>query len=107
MISQTKEILSNCYNIKIKTDKLNEMNLYINKNNKNDELFITCFYSKNYFKRTFSNSFLLDKLKNTSKYYQQFDNVEDIINEIAHNQSKEKVYIKGIEEETSKEIELI
>jgi len=104
MISQTKEILSNCYNIKIKTVKLNEMNLYITI--KNDKLFITCFYSKNYFKRTFSNSFTLPELQNQSDYYKQFKNIERVINEIAHNIFKEKEYIKE-DEESSKEIELI
>lgn len=104
MISQTKEILSNCYSIKIKTNKLNEMNLYITI--KNDKLFITCFYSKNYFKRTFSNSFTLPELQNQSDYYKQFKNIEIVINEIAHNIFKGKEYIKG-DEESSQEIELI
>ena len=60
MLSKTGKTLSNCYNRKIKTDQNNEMDLFIN--DKNDKLFITCFYSKNYYKKTFTNSFSLEEI---------------------------------------------
>ena len=104
MLSKTRKILSNCYNRKIKTDQNNEMTLYIN--DKNDKLFITCFYTKNYFKKTFSNSFSLQDLQKQLPYYNQFYKIKPILNEIINNQFRGSEYIKG-NEEKSEEITLI
>ena len=79
------------------------MNLNIN--DKNDKLFITCFYSKNYFKKTFTNSFSLEELQKESNYYKQFNNVKEILDEIIENQYKGREYIEGNED--TEEITLI
>ena len=70
------------------------------------ELSITCFFVKNYIKKTFSNSFPLEILKNQSNIFRAFTTVEQILNEIINKKTKEKDYIAG-NEETSNSIELI
>ena len=70
------------------------------------ELSITCFFVKNYIKKTFSNSFPLDILKNQSDIFGSFSSVEQILNEIINKKTKEKDKISG-NEETSNSIELI
>ena len=71
------------YDIKLTTKENNEMNISIGY--KDSKLSITAFFYKNYFKKTFSNSFTLDELKESSSYYKQFNNEKEIINEIVNN----------------------
>ncbi len=80
---------------KIKT-KNNE--IYLNMEERNSELYITCYYEKNYFKHTFSGSFSLETLKQTSDYYKMFQNVNDVITEFICNKSGKEIYIIGDEE---------
>ena len=92
------------YDIKINTNLNNEMNLsiYI----KDSKLFFICYFYKNYFKKTFSNSFGLDELKKSSSYFKQFNSENEILNEIMNNKYKGKENIKG-NEETSNSIILV
>ena len=50
---------------------------------KNSKLFIQCSYKKNYFTKTFSNSFTLDELKNQCNYFKQFTDETQLLKEIA------------------------
>ena len=92
------------YEIKIKTNENNEMNLSIQI--KDTKLCLTCYFYKNYFKKTFSNSFSLDELKESSPYFRQFNSEKEILNEIMNNTCKGKEKIEG-NEETSNLIKLI
>ena len=76
------------YEIKINTDLNNEMNLsiYI----KDSKLFFICYFYKNYFKKTFSNSYSLDDLKKSSSYFKQFNSEYEILNDIINNKYKGK-----------------
>ena len=91
------------YDIKLTTKENNEMNISIGY--KDSKLSITAFFYKNYFKKTFSNSFTLDELKESSSYYKQFNNEKEIINEIVNNKLKGEEKIEG-NEETSNVINL-
>ena len=91
------------YDIKLKTKENNEMNISIGYID--SKLSITAFFYKNYFKKTFSNSFTLDELKESSSYYKQFNNEKEIINEIVNNKLKGEEKIEG-NEETSNVINL-
>ena len=73
---------------------------------KDSKMIIGAFFYKNYFKKTFSNSFTLDELKELSSYYKQFNSEKEIINEIINNKLKGKETIEG-NEETSNSIILI
>ena len=92
------------YEIKINTDLNNQMNLsiYI----KDSKLFFICYFYKNYFKKTFSNSYSLDDLKKSSSYFKQFNSEYEILNEIINNKYKGKENIQG-NEETSNIIKLV
>ena len=92
------------YEFKIITNLNNTMILTIEI--KDSKLFINCYYYKNYFKKTFNNSFTLDELKELSPYYKQFNKEEEILNEIMKNNYKGKESIEGNEEQ-SKTINLI
>ena len=72
--------------------------VYLNIESKNSKLLVTCYYEKNYFKHTFSNSFSLKSLKEKSNYFNIFDNVDDILKEIIDNKSKKSEYIQGDED---------
>ena len=50
---------------------------------KNSKLFISCSYKKNYFTKTFSNSFTLDELKKQCSYFNQFKDEVEILKELA------------------------
>ena len=104
MIEDFNQDNSNCHKRKIKTAQYNEINLTIEF--KNYKLTITCFYEKNYFRKTFTNSFTLEELKSHSPYYSQFSNVRAVLKEIIENQLKGKEYLEG-NEETSDSIDLI
>ena len=97
-------INENKYAIKLKTKENNEMDVEIFC--KDSKLNIMAFFYKNYFKTTFSNSFTLDELKESSSYYKQFNNEKEILNEIINNTLKGKETIEG-NEETSNLINLI
>ena len=97
-------INENKYAIKLKTKENNEMDVEIFC--KDSKLNIMAFFYKNYFKTTFSNSFTLDELKESSSYYKQFNNEKEILNEIINNTLKGKETIEG-NEETSNSINLI
>jgi len=99
-----KNILEIKYEIKIKTNENNEMNLSICI--KDTKLCLNCYFYKNYFKKTFSNSFSLDELKESSPYFRQFNSEKEILNEIMNNTCKGKEKIEG-NEETSNLIKLI
>jgi hypothetical protein len=92
------------YEIKIKTNENNEMNLSICI--KDTKLCVTCYFYKNYFKKTFSNSFTLDELKEISPYFRQFNSEQEVLNEIMNNTYKGKETIEG-NEETSNLIILV
>ena len=92
------------YEIKIKTNENNEMNLSICI--KDTKLCVTCYFYKNYFKKTFSNSFALDELKEISPYFRQFNSEQEVLNEIMNNTYKGKETIEG-NEETSNLIILV
>ena len=94
--NNNNEIPQDYYSRKIKTELNNEMNLDIRIIH--SELSITCFFVKNYIKKTFSNSFPLDILKNQSNIFRAFTTVEQILNEIINKKTKEKDYIAGNEE---------
>ena len=94
------ELFLGKYAIKLKTKENNEMDVEIFC--KDSKLNIMAFFYKNYFKTTFSNSFTLDELKESSSYYKQFNNEKEIIN----NTLKGKETIEG-NEETSNSINLI
>ena len=91
------------YTLKLKTKENNEMDVSIGYID--SKLSITAFFYKNYFKKTFSNSFTLDELKESSSYYKQFNNEKEIINEIVNNKLKGEEKIEG-NEETSNVINL-
>ena len=92
------------YEIKIKTNENNEMNLSICI--KDTKLCVTCYFYKNYFKKTFSNSFSLDELKELSPYFRQFNSEKEVLNEIMNNTCKGNEKIEG-NEETSNSIKII
>ena len=94
----------NCYKRKIKTEQYNEINLNIEI--KNSKLTITCYYEKNFFRKTFTNSFTLEELKSNSSYYNQFGNERQLLDEIIGNDLKGEEYIER-NEETSDSIDLI
>ena len=91
------------YDLKLKTKENNEMNISIGYID--SKLSITAVFYKNYFKKTFSNSFTLEKLKESSSYYKQFNNEKEVINEILNNKLKGEEKIEG-NEETSNAINL-
>jgi len=99
-----KNIFEIKYEIKIKTNQNNEMNLSICI--KDTKLCVTCFFYKNYFKKTFTNSFTLDELKEISPYFRQFNSEQEVLNEIINNTYKGKENIEG-NEETSNLIILV
>lgn len=99
-----KNIFEIKYEIKIKTNQNNEMNLSICI--KDTKLCVTCFFYKNYFKKTFTNSFTLDELKEISPYFRQFNSEQEVLNEIMNNTYKGKENIEG-NEETSNLIILV
>ena len=102
MTNHPNNILS--YNRKIHTKQNNEMNLIIEI--KNNKLAFTCFYEKNYFKKTFTNSYTLEELKTISSYFEQFKQIRLVLNEIKGNQNKGQEYIEK-DEENSDSINLI
>lgn len=102
-MSKDLEILPK-YDIILKTKENNEMNVSIAY--KDSKLSIIAFFYKNYFKKTFSNSFALDELKESSSYYKQFNSEKEIINEIINNKLKGEEKTEG-NEETSNVINLI
>jgi len=91
------------YTIKIKTKENNEMEVSIGY--EDSKLSIKAFFYKNYFKKTFSNAFTLDELKESSSYYKQFNNEKEILKEIINNKLKGEEKIEG-NEETSNVINL-
>ena len=91
------------YDLKLKTKENNEMNISIDYID--SKLSITAVFYKNYFKKTFSNTFTLEKLKESSSYYKQFNNEKEVINEILNNKLKGEEKIEG-NEETSNAINL-
>ena len=97
------------YTRKIITSQINKMNLKIE--TKQDKLYICCFYKNEYITNTFSNSFSLEELKKQSKqskqskFYDLFDNVKEVLDEIKNNHIKNGEYIEG-NEDTSREIKL-
>ena len=91
------------YVIKIKTKENNEMEVSIGY--EDSKLSIKAFFYKNYFKKTFSNAFTLDELKESSSYYKQFNNENEILKEIINNKLKGEEKIEG-NEETSNVINL-
>ena len=91
------------YTIKIKTKENNEMEVSIGY--EDSKLCIKAFFYKNYFKKTFSNAFTLDELKESSSYYKQFNNEKEILKEIINNKLKGEEKIEG-NEETSNVINL-
>lgn len=99
-----KNIFEFKYEIKIKTNQNNEMNLSICI--KDTKLCVTCFFYKNYFKKTFRNFFTLDELKEISAYFRQFNSEQEVLNEIMNNIYKGKENIEG-NEETSNLIILV
>ena len=105
-INNDKNFLKNSvtsYSRMIKTKK-NEF--FLNIETKDNELVITCYYEKNYFKHIFCNSFSLENLKQKSNFYNMFESVNDILKEIKENKSKKREYIYG-DEENSNSIKLI
>lgn len=102
-MSKDLEILPK-YDIILKTKENNEMNVSIAY--KDSKLSIIAFFYKNYFKKTFTNSFALDELKESSSYYKQFNSEKEIINEIINNKLKGEEKTEG-NEETSNVINLI
>ena len=94
----------NKYEIKIKTNENNEMNLsiYI----KDTKLCLICYFYKNYFKKTFCNSFSLEELKEVSPYFRQFNSEKEVLNEIINNKCKGFEKIEE-NEETSNTIRLV
>ena len=89
----------NKFEIKIKTKEYNEMNVSIGI--KDSKLYITAFFYKNYFKKTFIDSFTLDELKELSSYYKQFNNENEILNEIINNKLRGEEIIEGNEEKSN------
>lgn len=96
MFTDKNSKIMNYYSSKIKTNQNNEINLYINI--QNSKLFISCYYYKNYSKKTFTNSFSLNVLEKESPYYKQFISEKNLLEEIITNKAKEKEYINGNEE---------
>jgi hypothetical protein len=75
---------------------------------KNSKLFIQCSYQKNYFTKTFSNSFTLDELKNQCNYFKQFMDETQLLKEIAliKNQNPQLKDFISSNEESSHTIRL-
>ena len=75
---------------------------------KNSKLFIQCSYQKNYFTKTFSNSFTLDELKNQCNYFKQFTDETQLLREIAliKNQNPQLKDFISSNEESSHTIRL-
>ena len=73
---------------------------------KNSKLFISCSYKKNYFTKTFSNSFTLDELKKQCAYFNQFKDEVELLKELAliKNQNQELKDSLSSNEETSDKI---
>ena len=85
----------NSYNQKIITKQKNEINVKIE--NQQSNLYVSCFFYKQNFKIIFDNNYTLNKLKEVSDYYKQFNNIRDIIIEFSFNILNEKSYIVGDE----------
>ena len=92
-------------NRKIITENNNEINLDINTNN--HKIKFSCYYEKNYFTTTFSNSFNLKEIKRQYPYFGFCNSVEEVFNEIKGNKSKRKIYIRGNENNSDKIILVI
>ena len=75
---------------------------------KNSKLFVQCSYQKNYFTKTFSNSFTLDELKNQCNYFKQFTDETQLLREIAliKNQNPQLKDFISSNEESSHTIRL-
>ena len=75
---------------------------------KNSKLFVQCSYQKNYFTKTFSNSFTLDELKNQCNYFKQFTDETQLLKEIAliKNQNPQLKDFISSNEESSHTIRL-
>ena len=91
------------YSITLITIENNIMNVLIIE--KKSKLFIAAAFNKNYFRKTFVNFYTLEQLKESSSYFKQFNNVNEIINEINNNKLKGEEKIEG-NEETSNVIKL-
>ena len=91
------------YSITLITKENNIMNVLIIE--KKSKLFIAAAFNKNYFRKTFVNFYTLEQLKESSSYFKQFNNVNEIINEINNNKLKGEEKIEG-NEETSNVIKL-
>ena len=91
------------YAFKLKTKENNKMDISIGYID--SKLSIIAAFYKNYFKKTFSNSFTLGELKESSSYYKQFNNEKEVIKEIVNNKLKGQEKIEG-NEETSNIINL-
>ncbi len=72
-VPQENSKLPNIYKLKIITKQENEAFIFIQ--NEKSELSFKCYCYIDYFKKIFKNSFSLDKLKEQSKYFHQFSEI--------------------------------
>lgn len=72
--------------------------LYLNMENRNSELFISCYYKKDFRTYTFSKTFSLENFKQEYPLFHAYSNIDRIINEL---KTKKMKSIEGDEENSN------